>query len=126
MANLAWAVERVIESPIDRPLNRFEAYLEQQRHRELETEEETSSAPKALRYRLSTELPNYWIPLMPVRIGEGLRLKRGDVLKTDGARGFVQALGRVLESKSGTFALRRGTAPRRHPRHAEFSAHALD
>jgi hypothetical protein len=98
MANLAWAVERVIESPADRPLNRFEAYLAQQRRRELETEEETSSAPAVLRYRLSTEIPDYWIPLMPVRIGEGLRLKRGDVLKTDGARGIVQALGRILES----------------------------
>ena len=98
MANLAWAVERVIESSADRPLNRFEAYLAQQRRRELETEEETSSAPAVLRYRLSTEIPDYWIPLMPVRIGEGLRLKRGDVLKTDGARGIVQALGRILES----------------------------
>jgi hypothetical protein len=98
MANLAWAVERVIESPVDRPLNRFEASLDQQRRRERETEEENSSAPKALRYRLATEIPDYWIPLMPVRIGQGLRLQRGDVLKTDGSRGIVQALGRILES----------------------------
>ena len=35
---------------------------------------------------------------MPVRIGPGLRLQRGAVLKTDGSRGIVQALGRVLES----------------------------
>ena len=98
MANLAWAVERVIESPADRPLNRFEAYLEQQQYRARDTEEENSSAPKVLRYRLATEIPDYWIPLMPVRIGQGLRLKRGAVLKTDGSRGIVQALGRVLES----------------------------
>ena len=26
MANLAWAVERLVESPAERPLNRFEAY----------------------------------------------------------------------------------------------------
>ena len=98
LANLAWAVERLIESPTDRPLNRFEAYLEQQRRRELETEGEISSAPKALRYRLSTGIPDYWIPLMPVRVGQGLRLQRGDVLKMDGSRGIVQALGRILES----------------------------
>jgi hypothetical protein len=98
LANLAWAVERLIESPIDRPLNRFEAYLEQQRRRARDPEEENSSAPRVLQYRLSTEIPDYWIPLMPVRIGEGLRLKRGDILKTDGSRGIVQALGRVLES----------------------------
>jgi hypothetical protein len=35
MANLAWAVERVVEGPADRPLNRFEAHLEQKRRREL-------------------------------------------------------------------------------------------
>ena len=91
MANLAWAVERLIESPAERPLNRFEAYLEQQRRRERETEEETSSAPTALRYRLATEIPDYWIPLMPVRVGQGLRLQHG-------SRDIVQALGRVLES----------------------------
>ena len=37
MANLAWAVERLIESPAERPLNRFEAYLEQKRRREPES-----------------------------------------------------------------------------------------
>jgi hypothetical protein len=51
-----------------------------------------------LRYRLSTEIPDYWIPLLPVRVGQGLRLQRGDMLKMDGSRGIVQALGRVLES----------------------------
>jgi hypothetical protein len=35
---------------------------------------------------------------MPVRIGEGLRLKRSDV---DGSRGIVQPLGRILESNQG-------------------------
>ena len=69
MANLAWAVERLIESPAERPLNRFEAYLEQKRRREREAAEEISSAAEPLRYRLSTEIPDYWIPLMPVRVG---------------------------------------------------------
>lgn len=101
MANLAWAVERVIESPAERPLNRFEAALEQQRRRAPETEEGISSAPGVLRYRLSTEVPDYWIPLMPVQTGQGLRLKRGAVLKTDGSQKIVDALGRILESGQG-------------------------
>jgi hypothetical protein len=75
MANLAWAVERLTESPTERPLNRFEAYLEQKRRREPETAVKSSPASEALRYRLSTEIPDYWIPLMPTRIGQGLRLK---------------------------------------------------
>src|SRR5207245_5599980 len=51
-----------------------------------------------LRYRLSTEVPYYWIPLMPVGVGQGLRLQRGVVLKTDGSWEKVPALGRILES----------------------------
>jgi hypothetical protein len=50
MANMAWGVERVIES------------------------EQTSNT---LRYRLATEVPDYWIPLLPVQGPAGLRLRRG-------------------------------------------------
>ena len=35
---------------------------------------------------------------MPVRTGQGLRLKRGAVLKTDGSPEPVHALGRILDS----------------------------
>jgi len=98
MANLAWAVERLIESPTDRPLNRFEAYLEQQRRRAQEALPAQPTIGQALRYRLSTEVPDYWIPLMPVSVGKGLRLQRGAVLKTSGAREHMSALGRILES----------------------------
>ena len=36
MANLAWAIERVVESPAERPLSRFEGELEQKRRTEQE------------------------------------------------------------------------------------------
>jgi hypothetical protein len=98
MANLAWAVERVVESPADRPLNRFEASLAQQRRRAPEPAGEGSPAQDVLRYRLSTETPEHWIPLMPVRAGQGLLLKRADVRKADGSREIVRAQGRILES----------------------------
>jgi hypothetical protein len=98
MANLAWAVERLVESPADRPLNRFEAYLEQERRREQESPPEPMTTPETLRYRLTTEIPDYWVPLLPVRTEQGLRLKRGAVLKTDGLRKTVHAMGRILES----------------------------
>jgi hypothetical protein len=101
MANLAWAVERLVESPADRPLNRFEAYLEQKRRREQESPPQPTTTPETLRYRLATEIPDYWVPLMPVRVEQGLRLKRGAVLKTDGSRETVHALGRILESGPG-------------------------
>ena len=96
MANLAWAVERLVESPSGGVLNRFEAYLAQQG---------SGSDPAALpavpagtrRYLLSTTVPDYWVPLLPVNVGRGLRLQRGAVLKTDGSKGSVSALGRILE-----------------------------
>ena len=97
MANVAWAVERVIESPAEGPINRFESYLEQKKRRELGTPE-PASIPDTLRYKLSTEVPDYWVPLLPVKTNQGLRLKRGAVLKTDGLTENVQALGRILES----------------------------
>jgi hypothetical protein len=93
MANLAWGVERLIESAAERPLNRFEDYLEKRRG-----EQELSPQPPTLHYRLSTEVPDYWIPLMPLLTEQGLRLKRGAVLKTDGSQATVHAQGRILES----------------------------
>ncbi|MFN8499166.1 MAG: hypothetical protein U0641_15055 [Anaerolineae bacterium] len=94
MANLAWAVERIIESPTERPLDRFEAYVARGGS-EGEADAE-SAAAGALRYRLTTDVPDYWIPLLPVRRGAGLRLARGAALKTDGSRETLPALGRIL------------------------------
>lgn len=101
MANLAWAVERVTESPAERPLNRFEADLESTRRRALAAPVPRASATDLLRYRLATESPDYWIPLMPVRTGQGLRLQRGAVLKTDGVPEAVPARGRILTPDPG-------------------------
>ena len=98
MANLTWAVERLVESPAERQLNRFEAYLEQKQRREQESPPQPTTTPETLRYRLATEIPNYWVPLMPVRTEQGLRLKRGAALNTDGSKELVHALGRILES----------------------------
>jgi hypothetical protein len=96
MANVAWAVERLVESPADGPLNRFEAYVDRKRRREQGSPPPPESAPGTLRYRLSTEVPDYWLPLIPVLEGQGLRLRRGAVLDTEGAPASVPALGRIL------------------------------
>lgn len=98
MANMAWGVERIVESAAEQPLNRFEAYLEQKRKLTQPAPSAAATAPDVLRYRLSTEVPDYWIPLLPVKVGSGLRLRRAAVLKLDGSQGFVPAQGRILES----------------------------
>lgn len=90
MANMAWGVERVIESATEQALNRFE-------------QERLTAPPPAeprtdnkLVYRLATEVPNNWIPLLPVRTSEGLRLQRGKVRKVNGDSEFTAALGHIL------------------------------
>ncbi|HEX6731782.1 MAG TPA: hypothetical protein VF074_17280 [Pyrinomonadaceae bacterium] len=90
MVNMAWGVERIIESATEQPLNRFEQVIQK-----------TSSAPEAangnkLVYKLATEVPDNWIPLLPVQSAEGLRLRRGRVLKVDGPPALVAAQGRIL------------------------------
>jgi hypothetical protein len=98
MANLAWAVERLVEGATDRPLNRFEFHLEQRRRREQEAPTQPATSMETPSYRLATQIPDYWVPLMPVRTEHGLRLRRGAVLNTDGSAEPIQALGRILES----------------------------
>jgi len=89
MANMAWGVERIIESTTERPLNRFE----QQRYIVTPASEQTSDT---LVYRLATEVPDYWIPLLPVQSPAGLRLRRGMLLKADGSQELIRARGRIL------------------------------
>lgn len=96
MANLAWAVERVVESPTEGRINRFEAYLDHKRKGDQQSPPPPPATPQTMRYRLSTEVPDYWVPLLPVKTGDGLRLRRGAVLKTDGTNASVRPLGRIL------------------------------
>lgn len=94
MANMAWAIERVIESATERPLNRFE----QQSSAAKPTNEQSQDK---LIYRLATGAPNNWIPLLPVNKSTGLRLQRGKVLRVDGPPRFVEAQGRILNPDAG-------------------------
>ena len=90
MANMVWGVERIIESSTEQPLNRFE------QQRELTPSPPERSDQNKLIYKLVTEVPDNWVPLLPVKSSEGLRLRRGRVLKVDGPPEFVQAQGRIL------------------------------
>ena len=92
LANLAWAVERVIESEGGGRLDRLEQY--QTRRRMHEHVQEDDAAPAAegtsatpLRYCLGSSVPEYWVPLMPTQVTEAggrpsTRLRRG-VLPAD-------------------------------------------
>lgn len=90
MANMAWGVERIIESASEQPLNRFE------QRRNGATTQPPSVSGKAV-YKLATEVPDYWVPLIPVKRPGSLRLERGKLLKLDGKEEFVEAQGAILE-----------------------------
>jgi hypothetical protein len=89
MANMAWGIERVIESATERPLNRYE-------QQPVVPTPATAPAGDALTYLLATDVPDYWIPLLPVQSDTGLRLKRGAMLKVEGRQDPVRALGHLL------------------------------
>ena len=102
MANVAWGVERVVESAAGRPLDRFEAFQEERRRRQERDEGVSSGSAQATMqptYRLGTSVPDYWIPLLPVQEGTSIRLKRGALpdLGSEGGTGTLEPQGRVLE-----------------------------
>jgi hypothetical protein len=67
LANLAWGIERVVEGPSGRPVDRLEAYQAQRGREDAAAPPPEPSAPgtPALAYRIATTVPPYWIPFVP-------------------------------------------------------------
>jgi hypothetical protein len=93
MANMAWAIERRIESPVERAFA----------HSAAAPVPDNGAAPAAgapPRYLLSSTVPENWIPLLPVQQQVGgkvhQRLRRGAVLQPDGSAKVHQARSRSL------------------------------
>jgi len=96
MANLAWAVERLVEGTGGEPMQRFEQYRQALQQVAAAAEAPLSSAP--LRYRLGTTVPDYWFPLIPQRLASSqqMRLVRGTVA----GPGEGRPLGRILQPEA--------------------------
>ena len=93
MANLSWAVEHRVESPAGRPVDRHARRPQTSSTGPVES----SADPDAWRFRLSTDVPDEWVPLVPVRIDGDrpqIALRRGR-LAVDGDE--QRARGRILE-----------------------------
>ena len=100
MANVAWGVERVVAGPAGVPLDRFEAYQEKRgRQDRAAAANNNVQAAAQSAYRLGASVPDYWIPLLPVRDGSAMRLKRGALprLEPDGLINTFEPQGMVLE-----------------------------
>jgi hypothetical protein len=101
MANMAWAIERTIESASGRQLDRHETWAANQ---------PAAPASAGNQYRLGSTVPDYWIPFLPVQSGQTVQLRRG-AMPTTQPRAGTQPLGRILVP-GGDLLLRDEEVPR--------------
>ncbi len=91
MANLAWAIERRIVGSAGASVDRYE----RDRARRAAAPPAPEGPPLPA-YRLASEVPEHWIPLVPQAEGpRSIRLRRGAVVTGDGRS--LPPLGRLLE-----------------------------
>jgi hypothetical protein len=92
MANMAWAVEHVVQGSIEQRIEPAAAP---------DPPQTTLPTPSALpRYRLATDVPPNWTPLLPQRTTNppSLRLVRGAMLAPDGTNVIRHAHGELLNA----------------------------
>ena len=95
MANVAWGIEGTVEGPSGRALDRRQVYAERQ---------PSASAPATVRgdariWRLASDVPDYWIPLIPVELDKtsgAIAFRRAATLRPDGSLNAQSAQSRVL------------------------------
>ncbi len=114
MANLAWAVERVVEGADARPRNRSIEYGS----RLTAAPTPDVASPAELVYVLQTAVPEHWIPLVPVRDPAdpvptaAVVLQRGSLLTQDGTMRPVTAQGTLLEPAVSPWYVHEEEVPR--------------
>ena len=127
MASMAWAIERSIESPMERPF----AYAAVA---PVPDGGAATAAGAPPRYLLSSTVPANWIPLLPVQHQVGSkfirRLRRGAMLQPDGSRTVHQARSRALATGAPLLLYdeevpREGVQLTRGRRHARWIAPLL-
>ncbi|MGZ8211928.1 MAG: hypothetical protein ACXWUH_15580 [Burkholderiales bacterium] len=100
MANVAWAIERCLENPVEQSVPRTDTTTPMQ-----DSASDTGKPPPREgvlpRYLLSSTVPSHWIPLLPVQLARPpdkivSRLRRGAVLQPDGSQRIHSAQGRIL------------------------------
>ena len=84
-ANMVWAIEHVVQGPTGDPRERR---LEPQPSQDFVTAPGTD-----LTYRLESQVPAWWIPMVPVANGTsgGFHLRKGSFSAVDAAQGRILA-----------------------------------
>jgi hypothetical protein len=113
-ANLAWAVERLVEGQNGAPVDRAQAAYE--------ADGQPAARPEPARtfaYRLATPVPEHWLPLLPERErledpSIGLRLGALQRTPPDGTTEPIRPQGRLLQPPpgNGNLVLREEEVPR--------------
>jgi hypothetical protein len=109
MANLGWAIERRLESPLEVGLETAKDVVD------LVPPPDTPREVPA--YRLATPVAKHWVPLLPVRVSATsteVRLARGAVLDIQGVPHVVSAQARILDvgNPAGRLLIREEEVPR--------------
>jgi hypothetical protein len=101
-SNLAWAIERTVESPSGRRIDRQAAW-----HAGAAERQRPGATDAGWRYMLGHEVPDHQVPLLPVKdSGSGaLYLQRGRVATSSTDAGVTTrgALGHILEPTQSLF-----------------------
>lgn len=97
MANMAWAVERIVQGADGRAVNRHDEYTQRV------VAASAAADGGVLRYELASTVPDHWIPLTPVQIdgSRAIRLRRAAMLDERGVPQFNRAKGRILTPQPG-------------------------
>jgi len=86
IANVAWAIERVVESASGRPLDRARDLQERAELRRDPARDGPPPASGVLSYKLASHPPANWIPFLPERTEPpAIRLRRGALAVDSGA-----------------------------------------
>jgi hypothetical protein len=81
MANIVWALEKLVAGPLDRPVRRAELYRETHPRNAAPP---TVAADGEMHYHLATAVPDYWVPFVPVSPGGDLFFERDGLVSPMG------------------------------------------
>lgn len=100
MANLAWAIEGIVESPAALRVDRAEQYA---RNRPPPVEPTSIPSGAVSRYLLGSAIPDFWIPLLPQpkAPGKPAMLARGAIPQMENGEivGGMEPKGKILEPR---------------------------
>ena len=99
MANLAWAIERTVDGPRGRGMSRQDAFVARRRRNPPPPPKPPAPGNELTqrRYVLQNTIPDYWLPMVPIKVPGSdteFRFRRGLL---DRPEGPIPAQGRILE-----------------------------